>query len=125
MNRSQFDSYIDAYNSAPLETLFEHYTPDLAFQSFGRPPLIGEAAFAFLREIRHDFEDRIIPVHVLVGDGLIALEAILEMEARRDLPDHFGGPRKKGDRSRMRILVWYRTAGERISSVKLTGWPED
>jgi hypothetical protein len=124
MNRSQFDSYIEAYNSGPLEALFRHYAPDLVFQSFGRPPLAGDAAFAFLREIHEDFEDRILPVNVLLGDDRIALEAILEMEARRDLPNFFGGAKTKGERSRMRILVWYQTVGDLISSVKLTGWPE-
>ncbi len=124
MNRSEFDSYIEAYNAGPLEALFGHYTSDLVFQSFGRPPLVGEAAFSFLREIRGDFEDRIVPVHVLVGEDQIAVEAILEMVARRDLPNYFGGAKSKGDRSLMRILVWYQTTGDLISSVKLAGWPE-
>ena len=123
MNKDDFLAYVETYNSGSIDDLLSHYTPDLTFQSFGQPPKHGEEAFAFLRGIREDFEDRIVPVHVLVDGNLVALEAMLEMEARRDLPHFFGGARKKGERSRMHMLAFYEMNGDLIRAVRLCGWP--
>lgn len=124
MNKDTFLAYIETYNSGSIDELLHHYTPDLEFQNFGQPPKRGEEAFAFLRSIRQDFKDSIVPLHVLADGNLIALEALIEMEAKRDLPHFFGGARKMGDKSRMHILGFYETSGDLIRAVRFCGWPE-
>jgi ketosteroid isomerase-like protein len=125
MNHTQFRAYLNDYNRGDMVQILAHYTDDLAFQSFGRPPTFGGDSFNFLKEIKSLFDDSIHADTIVIEGAHAAIDAVLDQTAKMDLPDFFAGPKRKGDVSRMRILALYQFRGDKICSIKLCGWPEN
>ena len=77
----------------------------------------------FLLGLQSDFREVLRPQVVIHSKDHMFVEADVDLEAKRDVPDQPGGVLRKGERIRMKAFVVYYLRDGKICRFKTALWP--
>ena len=121
MNRDEFLIYIEAYNK-DKSRLGRFYSPDMIFENPAFT-LSGPKLIEFFHSLHGVLEDRIEPVTVVCEGGRIAMFGHHIVHALKDAKLPIGALRA-GDMKTIGLFAFYETAGDLITRIRLSFWPE-
>jgi SnoaL-like domain len=121
MNRERFLAYIEAYNT-DKGSLARFYAPEIVFENPALT-LSGPALMEFFGSLRGTVEDKIEPISVVCDGASVAMFGKHTVHALKDaeLPI---GRFKAGEVKTIGLFAFYDTAGDQITRIRLSFWPE-
>ncbi len=116
MTRTEYDSYLSAFNDCDFERLAEFFVEDAVFEHLPHlPQLRGrDAILDFYRHMKSKVRETVTPVELFMDEHGIAAEVATEFVALEDWPDFPATPLLRNEVYRMRGVVFYKTTGARF-----------
>jgi len=120
--RKQLENYFRDYDTGDYRmTLNKHYTEDAVFENT-RVKIIGRDNIVewFTRSHALGYTEKLVPVNILIGENIVAVELEQEFTAREDVPNHYVVSMNKGDTVKTSgVSAFYEMKDGKISSVRV------
>ncbi len=120
--RKAFEEYFRDYDTGDYRmALNKHYTEDAVFENtrvkiVGRDNIIGW----FTRSHALGYTEKLVPVNMLIGEDIVAVELEQEFTAYEDVPNHYVVSIDKGETIKTSgVAAFYKMKDGKISSVRV------
>ncbi len=118
----RLEEYFRDYDTGDFRmALNKHYTEDAIFENT-RVKITGRAKIIewFTRSHALGYTEKVVPVNMVIGENIVAVELEQEFTARQDVPNHYVVSMKKGDTVKTSGLsAFYKMKDGKISSVRV------
>jgi hypothetical protein len=121
-----YAKYLEMFNSGERRELLSQFcTDDVIFEAGTRQEIHRgrDEVTRFLLGLQSDFREVLRPQVVIHGKDHLFVEADVDLEAKRDVPDYPGGVLRKGGRITMKAFVVYYLRDGKICRFKTALWP--
>lgn len=120
--KKMIEEYLQAYDTGDYKmTLEKYYTEDAVFENT-RVRVVGRDNCIqwFTKSHALGYMEKLTPVNILIGEGVVAVELDQEFTAYEDVPNHYVAPMKKGETiTTSGVCAFYKMRDGRISSVRV------
>jgi len=120
--RKAFEEYFRDYDTGDYGmALNKHYTEDAAFENT-RVKIVGRDNIIewFTRSHALGYTEKLVPVNMLIGEDIVAVELEQEFTAYEDVPNHYVVSIDKGETIKTSgVAAFYKMKDGKISSVRV------
>jgi len=120
--RKAFEEYFRDYDTGDYRmALNKHYTEDAVFENT-RVKIVGRVNIVgwFTRSHALGYTEKLIPVNMLIGEDIVAVELKQEFTAYEDVPNHYVVSIDKGETIKTSgVAAFYKMKDGKISSVRV------
>ena len=120
--RKAFEEYFKDYDTGDFRmALNKHYTEDAVFENT-RVKVVGRNNIIewFTRSHALGYTEKLVPVNMLIGEDIVAVELEQEFTAYEDVPNHYVVSMDKGETIKTSgVAAFYKMKDGKISSVRV------
>jgi ketosteroid isomerase-like protein len=120
--RKAFEEYFKDYDTGDFRmALNKHYTEDAVFENT-RVKVVGRTNIIewFTRSHALGYTEKLVPVNMLIGEDIVAVELEQEFTAYEDVPNHYVVSMDKGETIKTSgVAAFYKMKDGKISSVRV------
>ena len=120
--RKSLEEYFRDYDTGDYRmALNKHYTDDAVFENT-RVKVIGRDNIIewFTRSHALGYTEKLVPVDMLIGEDVVAVELEQEFTAHEDVPNHYVVSMNKGETIKTSgVAAFYKMKDGKISSVRV------
>ena len=120
--RKAFEEYFKDYDTGDYRmALNKHYTEDAVFENT-RVKVVGRNNIIewFTRSHALGYTEKLVPVNMLIGEDIVAVELEQEFTAYEDVPHHYVVSMDKGETIKTSgVAAFYKMKDGKISSVRV------